>query len=246
MSKVALVAGGSSGIGLATATALGGRGWSVGIGARDTDRLERAASACGAGAAHQLDVADAASVDTWFAHCEATLGPIDAVVVNAGIAELGALRDVEPETIQRVIDVDLTGAALVAQRAVTAFGDRRGDLCFISSDATQHPRPQLATYAAAKAGVEMLATTLALELEGTGVRVSLVRVGPTAGTGFADRWEPSALPDLLGDWERFGHGRHRGVLTPGEVAAVIASHLELPAGVHVTELTVVPEAPKLD
>src|SRR5688500_5730416 len=91
-----MVSGASSGIGRATAAALGELGWAVALGARRDDRLEEAAAeVADAGAepfAHHLDVTDPASVDQFFTASEDELGPVDVLVNNAGMSIPGELH----------------------------------------------------------------------------------------------------------------------------------------------------------
>lgn len=237
--RVILVTGASSGIGRAVAVAFGTLGWRVGLGARNDERRDLAADAVreagGRTCAAPLDVTDPTSVDTWFDACEDALGPVDAIINNAGIAIPGAIDEVDPEDHRRVLDTDLWGALLVARRGVQTMRGRPSDLVFVSSDVTRHPRPQLSSYAAAKAGLEQLARTLALELEGTGIRSTIVRLGPTV-TEFASEWDPTGFADLLRMWKRFGLTRREGVLTPEEVAEAVVRIVTLPAGMHVPEV----------
>jgi NAD(P)-dependent dehydrogenase (short-subunit alcohol dehydrogenase family) len=104
------------------------------------------------------------------------------------------------------------------------------------------PWPFLATYAATKAGVEQGARTLALELEGTGIRATVVRVGNTTGTDWAGEWE-SADFALAREWQRFGIMRHAGFMQPAEVAEAVVRVLDTPRGVHLDLVSVHPEAP---
>jgi len=158
--RTALVTGASSGIGVAIAVELGRLGWRVGLGARRVDRLEETARAVrdagGAAFAHALDLTDAASIDACFAAVEAELGPIDALVNNAGLATPGWLHHTPPEAIQREVETNLLGPILTSRLLIATLRERgaRGDIVFITSDATRHARPRLATYTATKAGLE--------------------------------------------------------------------------------------------
>ena len=239
--RVVLVTGASSGIGRATAVAFGALGWSIGLGARGGERRDAVAdsvrAAGGRACSAPLDVCDPASVDAWFETCEEAFGPPDALINNAGIAWPGPIDEVGPDEHRRILETDLLGPILAARRAIPAMRGRTSDLVFVSSDVTRAPRPQLASYAAAKAGLEQLARTLALELEGTGIRCTIVRVGPTV-TEFAAEWDPSGFADLMSTWKRFGLTRRAGVLDPQEVADAIVRVVTLPPGVHVTEIEV--------
>lgn len=246
--RTAVVTGASSGIGRATAVALAGLGWNVALGARRVDALEETALlVCDAGGtpcAHELDVADAASVDTFFDAVEDTLGPVDALVNNAGIAVPGPFAELDPADLEREVRTNLLGPMLCTRRALGSMLPRgAGDIVFISSDAARVPRPRLLGYSATKAGLEVVARTLTMELEGSGVRSTTVRVGPTL-TDFASGWDAERLAELMGYWPRFGIQRHFATLRPEDVAGTIVFALTAPPGVHVDTLEVQPEAPR--
>ena len=114
---------------------------------------------------------------------------------------------------------------------------------FITSDATRHARPRMATYTATKAGLEALAHCVALECEGTGIRSTVVRVGPTTSTEFGTGWPIDELEDLMTYWLRFGLHRHNGLLDPEAIARAVAMVLTAPPGVRFDTIEVQPEAP---
>jgi NAD(P)-dependent dehydrogenase (short-subunit alcohol dehydrogenase family) len=246
--RTAIVTGASSGIGRAIACELGGLGWRVALGARRTDRLDDAAAevrdAGGEAFTRYLDVADASSIAGFFAAAETALGGVDALVNNAGVAAPGWLEQVSVEAIEREIATNLLGPVLASRLAVASMRARQsgGDLVFITSDATRHPRPRMATYTATKAALEALAQALALELEGSGIRATTVRVGPTLSE-FGFGWPMDDLEDLMGYWPRFGLQRHAGVLDVSAVAQAVVAALTAPPGVHVEMIEVQPAAP---
>jgi NAD(P)-dependent dehydrogenase (short-subunit alcohol dehydrogenase family) len=249
--RTAVVTGASSGIGVTIAAELGRLGWNVAVGARRTDRLEDTAAevraAGGTPFAHALDVSDAASIEGFFRAVEADCGPVDVVVNNAGIATPGWLSRIPVEAIEREVRTNLLGPILMSRLAIASMQHRgaRGHLVFITSDATRHARPRMSTYTAAKAGVEALAHCLSLELEGTGIRSTVVRVGPTISE-FGFGWPMDELEDLMGYWPRFGLQRHGGVLEPGAIAAAVVTAVTAPPGVLVDTIEVQPEAPMGD
>ena len=244
----AIVTGASSGIGRAVAIEFGRLGWRVALGARRRDRLEEAASevveAGGRAHAHRLDVQDADSIAEFFAAAEAAVGPVDVVVSNAGVATPGWLHELPVDAVRRDVLTNLLGPLLLSRLAIGSLRARGGpgDLVFITSDATRHPRPRMAPYTATKAGIEALAQALALELEGTGIRATTVRVGPTL-TEFGFAWPMDDLEDLMAYWPRFGLQRHAGMLDPSAVARAVATAVTAPPGVLVDTIEVQPEAP---
>ncbi|MDQ1521155.1 MAG: hypothetical protein QOI55_2228 [Actinomycetota bacterium] len=242
--RTALVTGASGGIGRGIAVALGKLGWTVAVAARRVDALEETAKlvvdAGGQATVLALDLTDVASIDA----CCAAAGPIDVLVNNAGVAFPGAAVEMADHDHRRIVETNLLGTILVTKRVVAAQleAGTAGDVVFISSDSTVHPRPHLATYMATKAAVETFARVLALELEGTATRSTIVRVGPTI-TGFGDGWDPAVFEKLIPYWQRFGAQRHWAILEPENVAAVVVHAVTAPPGVHVSEVEVLPQAP---
>ena len=245
--RMAIVTGASSGIGRAIATELGRVGWRVALGARRTERLDETAAEVraegGEPFAHHLDVTDAASIDRFFGAAESALGPVDVLVNNAGVATPGWLHEIPADAVAREVATNLLGPLLVTRLAIASMRSRqRGDLVFITSDASRHARPRMATYTATKAGLEALAHALAMELEGSGIRSTTVRVGPTVSE-FGFGWPMDELEDLMSYWPRFGLQRHAGVLDAAAVARAVVTAVTAPVGVHVDTIEVQPEAP---
>jgi NAD(P)-dependent dehydrogenase (short-subunit alcohol dehydrogenase family) len=247
--RTAWVTGASSGIGQAIAVALGGLGWRVAIGARRVEKLdETAAQIAAAGGApfvHPLDVCDPAGVDAFCAASVSALGPVDVLVNNAGIAWPGALHDVDDDVHRRVVETNLLGPIYMTRRAVRSLLDRDapGDIVFVSSDVTVHPRPKMPAYGASKAGVEHLANTVGMELEGTGIRTSVVRVGPTL-TGFGDEWDTATFDSLLPEWQRFGLQRHWNTNDVATIARAVVMVVTLEPGTSVSVVELQPTPPR--
>ena len=243
-----VVTGASSGIGRAIAVACGARGWAVAVGARRADALEETAAlvreAGGEALAHVLDVTSGLSIDRFLATVHDALGPVDALVNNAGTASPGALHEMSDAEHERILRTNLLGPLLITRRVVAGLRarDAPGDVVFVSSDATRQPRPHLGTYGASKAGLEAAARVLAMELEGTGIRSSIVRVGPTL-TGFGDGWDQALFDRLIPYWQHFGVQRHWGTLDPATVADAVVRVVAAPPGVHLAEVEVLPGAP---
>jgi NAD(P)-dependent dehydrogenase (short-subunit alcohol dehydrogenase family) len=247
--RTALVAGASSGIGAAVARAFAALGWSVALGARRAEKLRAVAAeieqAGGRAFAHALDLAAPASIDAFFDAAEAALGPVDVLVDNAGICVPGLLHEVRAEDVAAEIATNLVGPMLLARRAVASLLARGapGDLVFVSSENAVSPRPFQAGYTASKWGLEGLARALRLELEGTGVRSTIVRPGPTAPTDFARGWDAALIERLLGAWSYFGLQRHLRWMPPESVAQAIVAAVTAPPGTHLDVVQVMPEAP---
>jgi NAD(P)-dependent dehydrogenase (short-subunit alcohol dehydrogenase family) len=246
--RVAVVTGASAGIGRAIAQALGALGWPIALGARRVDQLEETAAlitdAGGRAFAHALDVCDPSSIDMFLGATRNALGPVDVLVNNAGTAAPGALHEMDDEQHARIIATNLLGPILVSKRVVADLRARngRGDIVFISSDATVHPRLYLGTYGASKAGLESFATTLAMECEGFPIRSSIVRVGPTL-TGFAEDWDVEKFTEIIPHWQRFGIQRHFNTMQPDDIARAVVTTVTAPPHMWVPVVELQPQPP---
>jgi NAD(P)-dependent dehydrogenase (short-subunit alcohol dehydrogenase family) len=250
--RVAVVSGAGTGVGRAIAVKFGALGWRVAIGGRRRERLaetvplvEKAGGRC---FADPLDVTDADSVERFFDRAEAELGPVDVVINNAAAARYGPLDDFAPAEIAVEIATKLTGALFMARRAIQSMRARRtGDILFISSASAVQPWPFHLPYAAANAGVEHAARTLRQELEGSGIRVGVLRCGETADTEFSAREQSSGrMAPAMQYWFRRGLLRHAGVMTPAMVAESVAAAVMLPSTYQFDVLSVMPTAPEGD
>ncbi|GAB3825723.1 SDR family oxidoreductase [Kribbella italica] len=185
---VALVTGGSRGIGAAAAIALAGDGWDVGISYRTReDEAARVVAACEAAGrravAVQADVAESAEIERLFDEVTQQLGPISAVVNNAGIVSpAGRVDEYDVARLEEVFRVNAIGAFLVAGAAVrrmsTARGGAGGVIVNVSSrGAVLGSAGEYVDYAASKAAVDTLTVGLANEVAKEGIRVLGIRPG---------------------------------------------------------------------
>jgi NADP-dependent 3-hydroxy acid dehydrogenase YdfG len=245
--RPSIVSGASSGIGAATATALASAGHPVALGARRVDRSEEVAerirAAGGTAVALPLDVGDDESVRKFVAAATEALGPIEILVSGAGGLAPSPIHETDTEAFAQQIGVNLLGAhRLVSAVVPDMVGRRRGDVVFVGSDVVPAPRPGMGAYVPAKSGLEAMAYTMRMELEGTGVRASVVRPGPTVtemGTG----WDQQATLTMLEGWKVWGFARHPYFLRASDVAAAVTTVVSAPRGVHLTLVEVEPEAP---
>ncbi|WP_433653854.1 SDR family oxidoreductase [Nocardia sp. CA-128927] len=241
-----LVAGASSGIGAATAAALAELGHPVALGARRVDRCEELAEKIradgGEAFAHRLDVTDAASIDEFVRAAENALGAIEILVSSAGDIEFSPVHEMDPERFLHQVQVHLIGAHRLVHRVLPGMVDRqRGDVVLISSDCAPEPRPRTGAYSAAKAGLEAMALQMRMELEGTGIRASLVRPGPTL-TGMGMDSTPEIIGPVLEAWKDWGFARHPNMLRPNDLAAAVVAVVSTPRGAHLVLVEVQPEA----
>jgi NADP-dependent 3-hydroxy acid dehydrogenase YdfG len=247
-SRAALVTGASAGIGRAIAVAFGALGWDVVVAARRVEALEETAKlvddAGGRARVQRLDLTDTTSIDGCCAGA-GVAGAVDVLVNNAGIAFAGPAIEMADDDHRRIVETNLLGTILLTKRVVAAQVAARvpGDVVFVSSDSIVHARPQMATYTATKAALETFARTLAMELEGTDTRSTIVRLGPTQPTAFGDGWDPAIFEHLIPYWQRFGAQRHWGAIRPEDVATVVVHAVTAPRGVHLSEIEVLPQAP---
>lgn len=183
--RVALVTGGGRGIGQAIALAFAREGARVAV--ADVDGRTAAATARRIGGrralALQMDVADSMSVDAGFAALDRRWGRIDIAVANAAIEPIVPFLELEEDTWDRILDVNLKGTFLVAQRAARRMTRRRrGVIITLSSVNAEVARPESAAYAASKGGVRQLTKAMAVGLAPLGIRVNAIGPG-TVVTG---------------------------------------------------------------
>jgi NADP-dependent 3-hydroxy acid dehydrogenase YdfG len=246
--RTALVTGASSGIGAAIARAFGALGWCVALGARRRDRLAAVAdevrSAGGRAFAHVLDVTRPDSIDAFFEAAEKEQGVADVVVSNAGLGIPKLLHEAQPAELEAEVATNLLGPLWVARRAIPPLLARGGgDLVFVSSLNAVLPRTYQAAYTASKAGVEALARVLQMELEGSGVRATVVRPGPT-GSEFGASYGPEVTRRLLESWKYWGVLRELHWMPAESVARAVVAVVTTPPGVQLGLVEVVPESPR--
>lgn len=176
--KVALVTGGNSGIGLATAKRLKDEGARVAISGRSQKTLDEAVKSLGKDLlAIQADVAKLPDIDRLFATVRQKLGKIDILFVNAGIAKFIPLSDATEEHFDEVFDIDTKGAYFTIQKALPHLNDN-ASIILNTSVAGQKGILNGTVYAATKAALRSLARTVAAELASRNIRVNAVAPGP--------------------------------------------------------------------
>lgn len=245
----AIVTGASSGIGEATARALAANGHRVALGARREARLKTLVAEIeasgGRALAHPLDLADGASVDAFFAAVERDLGPADILVNNAAICLPGLFGQTSAEDLELEVATNLLGPMRLTRHVLRSLQSRdaKGDLVFISSENAVVARTYQAGYTATKRAIEGMVAVLRMELEGTGIRSTVVRPGPTQSE-FGHAWSPDLLRKILDSWKYWGVQRHFGYLPATSVASAVLSVVSAPPGTHLTLVEVMPEGPR--
>jgi 3-oxoacyl-[acyl-carrier protein] reductase len=203
--QVVLVTGGGRGIGAGIARELAEAGARVAVSARSSDEVEQVARDVG-GLAVTADVSDRAQVEAMVAEVERGLGPLDALVNNAGITldGEGAAWEADPDRWWRVFEVNVLGVFLCARAVLPGMLERgRGRIVTTASGAAYLPGSRSTAYPSSKAAVARFGETLENQLAGTPVRSffispGLVRTEMTAGSFPDDApWTPPELAPRL-------------------------------------------------
>jgi NAD(P)-dependent dehydrogenase (short-subunit alcohol dehydrogenase family) len=219
--KVAVVTGGNSGIGLATARRFQEEGAKVAISGRNRKTLDEAVKAIGNGVlAVQADVANLADVDKLYAEVSQKLGKIDVLFVNAGVAKFAPLADTSENLYDEQFDINIKGAYFTIQKALPLLNDG-ASIIVNTSVADSKGNAGASAYSATKAALRSLARTAAAELVGRSIRVNAVAPGPIVTPIFDRTGLPKeAVDDFAREilakvpMKRFGQ--------PEEVAAAVA------------------------
>ncbi|MCX5134330.1 SDR family oxidoreductase [Streptomyces sp. NBC_00340] len=218
--RVAIVTGGSGGIGSAVAQALAADGMSVVV--HYSGRAERAdevvtsiRKAGGEAVAVSGDVADETAMAALYDTAEERFGGVDVVVNTAGIMVLAPLAEMDLDAFDRMHRVNVRGTFVVSQLAARRLRPG-GALVNFSTSVTRLQQPTYAAYAATKGAVEAMTLILARELRGRDVTVNAVAPGPTATPLFLEGKSPELVERIaaVSPLERLG--------TPEDIAQAVA------------------------
>ncbi|MFF7654468.1 SDR family oxidoreductase [Streptomyces sp. NPDC007983] len=226
-SRVAIVTGGSRGIGRATVSRLAADGCAVVVGyAGNRDAAEAAVeeitAAGGRAVAVRADVADEQQMAALFATAESEFGGVDVVVHAAGRMHLAPLAELDLAELDAVHRTNIRGTFVVAQQAARTMRDG-GAVVTFSTSVVGLAFPGYGAYSASKGAVEALTLILAREMRGRNITVNAVAPGPTATDLFMEGKEEETIARLAAQppLERLG--------TPADIAEVVA-FLASPAG----------------
>jgi 3-oxoacyl-[acyl-carrier protein] reductase len=219
--RVAIVTGGSRGIGRAVSERLAADGQTVVIAYARND-VEAKATVTGIEAkggnavAVQADVADEVAVAALFDTAEQRYGGIDVVVNAAGIMPLSPLAALDLDDLDRTIRTNIRGTFVVDREAARRIRGG-GAIINFSTSITRLSHPTYAAYAASKAAVEAISPILAKELRGRDITVNAVAPGPTATALFLDGKDQETIDRMakMNPMERLG--------TPEDIAEVVSS-----------------------
>lgn len=214
--KVALITGGGSGIGAATARLMAGEGATVVVADLVSEAAQAIADEIG-GQALTVDVADRAAVEAMVAQTAEAQGRIDILVNNAGIGCFGRTPDLEPETWERVIAIDLNAVFYACRAAIPHMTGRATAIVNTASISGLGGDYGFTAYNAAKAGVINYTRSLAVDHAREGIRVNCLCPGLIATPLTANA---KTIPGLEAGWhDTIPMGRAG---TPEEMAEVIA------------------------
>jgi NADP-dependent 3-hydroxy acid dehydrogenase YdfG len=262
--KVAVVTGASSGIGLATAKALGAEGAAVVLAGRTMEPMEAAAKAIssdtGQASVKQTDVRDEKQVIALADHAVATFGQLDIWVNNAGYNPFDNILDGDYAKWRETLEVNVLGYALGCREAYRAMkGQGSGHIVNINSVASRNAEPDDPMYAASKHAADALTESLRIQLEGKGIRMTAIMPGAVAtnlvrsmpqetlfGIGRMlgqnpDEWDwkpGDRLPQQLLD--QVAAMAKNFVMSPEDVAEAVLFAVSTPATVHVNEIMLRP------
>jgi 3-oxoacyl-[acyl-carrier protein] reductase len=218
--RVALVTGGSGGIGRITAARLARDGFEVAVNyAGSKDAAEEVVSAIthagGSAIAVQGDVADEIAMEAAFEQVEQHFDGLDVVVNTAGIMLLSPITELRLDDLDNMHRVNIRGTFVVVQQAARRVR-RGGSIINFSSSVTRLGFPTYGAYAASKGAVEAMTLILARELRGRDITVNAVAPGPTATPLFLDGKDEQAVADLskAAPLERLG--------TPEDIAEAVS------------------------
>ena len=195
--KIAVVTGGSSGIGLAAATRFAEEGATVYITGRRQAELDAAAAQIGHGAvAVQTDISRLEDLDRLFEIVKSQAGRIDVLFANAGGGEFATLEEITEAHFDAIFGTNVKGTVFTVQKALPLMGEG-GSIILTGSTTSVLGTPAFSMYSATKAAVRNLARSWTLDLKGRGIRVNVLAPGATATPGL------QGLAPTAGDYKAF-------------------------------------------
>jgi NAD(P)-dependent dehydrogenase (short-subunit alcohol dehydrogenase family) len=218
--KTALVTGGTSGIGLATAQRFAAEGARVFITGRRQAELDQAVASIGHGVVGvRGDVSDLDDLDAIYAEIAQRGRGLDVLFANAGGGSFATLEDLDAAHFDQTFAVNVRGTVFTVQKALPLMNEGASVILSGSTAATSGT-PAFGVYAATKAAIRSFGRTWAVELAGRSVRVNVIVPGPTETTGLRDLAGDAAKADGL--IAQLGSGLPLGrVARPDEIASAV-------------------------
>ena len=183
--KIAVVTGGTSGIGLATAKQFAAEGAHVFVTGRRKAELDKAVAEIGNATGFQVDSGKLADLDKLFAQVKESKGRIDVLFVNAGGGTMLPLGAITEEQFDDTFNRNVKGVVFTVQKALPLLG-KGSSVILTGSSAASKGTPAFSVYAASKAAVRAFSRNWILDLKDRGIRVNTISPGPTETPGLVD------------------------------------------------------------
>lgn len=217
--KIAVVTGGSSGIGFSIAKRLASEGATVVITGRRQDALDDAVASLGGSAVGiAADVSRSSSLEALYAQVRERFGRIDVLVANAGGGVHAPLGQITEEQIDQQFSTNVKGVVLTVQEALPLL-TAGSSIVIIGSTASIDPGPTMSIYGATKAAVRNMVRSWVTELKGTGIRINILSPGPTNTASLRDAFGEHAEEGLAFLKAKSPLGR---IGEPEEIASAVA------------------------
>jgi NAD(P)-dependent dehydrogenase (short-subunit alcohol dehydrogenase family) len=223
--KIAVITGGTTGIGLASAKRFVDEGAFVYIFGRRKDALDAAVAELGSNARGvQGDISKLEDLDRLFDTVKAEKGSIDVLFANAGLGNLAPLGAITPDAFDQVFDVNVKGTLFTVQKALPLL--KAGSSIILTGSTTGvMGTPAFSVYSASKAAIRNFARSWAQDLRGTGIRINVLVPGPTETDALIDGFAQTGMGDqiIAGLIQGTPIGRLGNPSEVGAVAAFLAS-----------------------
>lgn len=195
--KTALITGGSTGIGLASAIRFAAEGARVYIAGRRQAEIDKAIAKIGHGATGiRCDVSSLADLDHLYAQIKSEAGQLDILFANAGLGTFAPLGEISEADFDHMFGVNVKGTLFTVQKALPLMRSG-GSIILTGSTTGSMGTPAFSIYSATKAAIRNFARSWALDLKGTGIRINVLSPGGTETPGLLDLFGASGQSEAL-------------------------------------------------